>query len=63
MGDRIIITGGRGRGRRKKDTLIDQQRIASHIADCSLEVERINKEIHQLIPLIDFDSDIYKRVR
>jgi hypothetical protein len=37
--------------------------MASHIADCSLEVERINKEIHRLVPLIDFDSDVYNRVR
>jgi hypothetical protein len=46
---------------------IDQQRLASHIKDWTEEIERLTKEIHNLIPLINNleadDDNTYRRLR
>jgi hypothetical protein len=42
---------------------IDSQRLVSNVAAWQQEIDSLSDRIHELIPLIHEDNDVYRKVR
>jgi hypothetical protein len=42
---------------------IDSQRLVSNVAAWQQEIDSLSDRIHELIPLIRVDNDVYRKVR